>query len=363
MYRSNMEGSSEISHSEAQRYNDLGLGRGVNVTDSQMWRNKSPFLIRRVNHNLSNIIGTEESGLKEQYEKEVSTVATQQLKIKLSLNEPSSQVRIGVDEQNSQSTSSTRMVAGTKVKTRTISFRTDFNDLPLYASVGVEMPVHAGYPDDSKESFEISLCSWILERIRDRQSRSSTLQYFPGKVEELTGDNSSSKLANYLRQMSKSESELEAVANDCKVFVQDLGITHYVSVVELGALKYSVLTISSHQEKIGAGAQLGAGKMAEGGIAGGLKKLLFKTTEEEKEIGMIGEDGTVRRNTTNEAVIEFQIQPIHRLIGLQYIRLAMEVAIREYIRIKANNGGEQLIECILISSVEVTILCPIISLF
>ena len=354
-----------LTYSEVQRYQDLGLGRGVNVTDPQMWRNKSPFQIRNVCPNLSNIIGTEESGLKEKYEKEVSTVATQQLKIKLSLDEPSSRVKIGMDAHNSQSTSSTKIIAGMKVHTRTISFQIDFDDLPLYASVdkiGVEVPTLDSEPDESEKRFETNLYSWILERIRDRQSKSDKEGDFPGKIEILVGECSPSKLSDYLNKVSEQSTELKAVANDCKVFVKDLGITHYVSALELGALKYSVSTTSSQQQKLGAGANLGAGDMVEGGISGKIEKHWFNKTKEEQDIGRISKDGTVKRSTEDEAVIGFQIQPIHKMIRIQYIQLALQMAIKVYIQIKADKSGEKNITYRLKYACLVAIVIPIYSL-
>lgn len=333
-----------INYSEIQRYKDLGLGRGVNVTDPQMWRNKSPFLIRNVAPDLSNIIGTEESGIKEHYEKEVSTVATQQLKIKLALDEPSSRVKIGIDVQNSQSTSFTRTISGTKVGTRIISFQIDFDDLPVYTSVeriSVELRERISQ-HCCDDTFELGLYSWILERIKDRQSKSDEEIPEEAKVERLTGDSDSSKLTAYLEKVSDQSSEIKEIANDCKVFVKNLGITHYVSAIELGALIYRVFTTSSHHEKLGAGAELGAGQVAQGGVSGKVEKSFQKKASHEQEIGRIGKNDTVERNTDDEAVIGFQIQPVHKLIRLQYIKLALQVAIKEYIQIKGDNSGEQI---------------------
>ena len=334
---------SVISYSEIPMYHELGLGRGVNVTDPQMWRNKSPFQIRNVCSDLTNIIGTEECGIQEKYEKEVSTVATQQLKIRLSLDEPSSRVKIGMDAQNSQSTTSTKKIAGTEVKTRTISFRVDCKDLPVFTSA--EDPGDSDYEMaacESDESLETSLYSWLVERIRDRQKKQ-------GHVDHLskTARDDATRLAKYLhkfRSLSdpKSLKKRTEVAKDCKVFVNDLGITHYVSAIELGALKYSVLAISSHQEKTGAGAQLGAGKMAEGGISGMVGKQWFNKAKEEQTIGKIGKEGTVRRSTEDEAVIRFQIQPIHKLIRLRLIQIALQNAMTEYTKFKADKSGKQI---------------------
>ena len=344
-----------IEAGETQRYHDLGLGRGVNVTDPHMWRNKSHFLVRKVINEKShvNIIGTEESGMKEKYEKEVSTVATQQVKIRLSLDEPSSQVKIGMDAQHSQSTSTTKRISGTKIKTRTISFRADCNDLPAFtfvynqSSKGLPPPQSSGLSlhssqyigppspqssdrGESTNDFEKTLYSWIFKRIHGRQGKKrppgETLDQY---LCELQSDPESPEL----------KEELKEIMKDCKLFVKNLGITHYVSSIELGALEYNVYTGRSRQMRLGAGAEVGAGQMAEGGISGLTEKWSFQTSRHQHEIGKIV-NGTVKRNTTNEAVIGFQIQPIHNLVGLQDIQVALQRAVQKYIEFKADKSGK-----------------------
>ena len=321
-----------ITKDESQRFHDLGLGRGVNVTDHQMWKNKSHFLIRTIKDDLSNVIGTEESGMMEKYEKEVTTVAKQQVKIRLSLEDPSSQVKIGMDAHHSQSTSSTKIIAGTKVKTRTISFRVDCNDLPVCtaaADPNNSIDVLTGLK--SEESIETSLYSWIFDRMKKRGRIKSNVK----------------SLATYLAfppnvHTKSIAQELTEIANDCKLFVNELGITHYVSGIELGALKYSVFTSSSHQTTQGGGAEVGAGKLAEGGISGIARKLHMQTSREQQEIGKIRKDTPITRSTTDEAVIGFQIQPIHNLVRLQLIQVALQKAVKKYIEFKADKSGKSI---------------------
>ena len=332
-----------ITAKEVQRYHDLGLGRGVNVTDPHMWKNKSHFLIRKVTfkgasysyEGRANVIGTEESGMKQKYEEEVSTVAKQQAKIRLSLDEPSSQVKIGMDAQYSQSTTSTKLISGTKIKTRTISFQVNFNDLPV--STFVDHPDSetstSEYDECFDESFESSLYSWILKRVRDRQGSEEP------QVQTLT---------QYLHELQilppesreRRQKELNEIVKDCKMFIKDMGITHYVSSIELGALKYSVYTIRSRHTRLGGGAQIGAAHLAEGGASSLAEKLRFKTSREQREIGKFSDDGTVIRNTTDEAVIGFQIQPIHNLVRSQYIQVALQKAVHSYIEFKADKTGK-----------------------
>ena len=326
-----------IQKDEVQRYQDLGLGRGVNVTDPQMWKNKSHFLIRKVCSELLNIIGTEECGMKEKYEKEVSTVAKQQDKIRLSLDEPNSRVKIGMDAQHSQSTSSTKKIAGTKIKTRTISFRVDCKDLPVCtSSSNPSTETLTSLHCDTDEYFENSLYSWIMKRICDRRERNGP-KCTPCK-EKCACD--VDDLVEHLRELKPRSQEIKEIAKDCKMFVKDLGITHYVSSIELGALEYSASTISSRQTKYEVEADIHVGKLAEGGGSRLAEKLHFQMSREQHQIGKFSVDGTVERNTTNEAVIGFQIKPIHNLVRLQLIQVALQKAVKQYIEFKADRSGK-----------------------
>ncbi len=83
---------------------ELGLGRGVNVTDTHMWKNKTSFIVRKCNKD--NIVKTKECGMYEKYEKKVLTISQEQQKIRLMLDDPSSQIKIGMDAQQTQTASS-----------------------------------------------------------------------------------------------------------------------------------------------------------------------------------------------------------------------------------------------------------------
>ena len=62
-----------IDEKNIQRIIDLGLGRGVDATDPTPWRNKTSFQVRTVT--TDNIIGTEEGGCVQSYEKEVTSLS------------------------------------------------------------------------------------------------------------------------------------------------------------------------------------------------------------------------------------------------------------------------------------------------
>ena len=341
-----------ISVDEVCRFRDLGLGRGVDVTNPNMWTNKSPFIVRSICSKISNIIGTEEGGIRQYYSEDVSSLTSHQLNIKLSLHEPSSHIKVGIDAENSRSKSSTRKTVGAKVHTRTISFRADFNDLPIY-SLKDRAGLSAQPADQSSyepESFESQLCRWILDRIRaEEKLRISSASKVveddarPAKVLnpiELEGYTPVELLSNYLGGLEQGCPELKSVACYCKDFVKELGITHYVNAIELGALKYQVFTMGEYQNKFGAGATLGVEHLAEATVSGKYQKLRTHKATKLREIGKITEGKEVKRNSSEEAVIGFHIQPIHKLVQLLYIQVALQNAVKQYVERKSDKSGE-----------------------
>ena len=361
---------------EAKKYEELGLGRGVNVTDPHMWRNKTAFLVRDIHPKLSNIVKTEEGGIVEKYEKEVSTVSIEKRKIRLSLDDPGTQVSIGMDAQQMQSSSSSVKIAGTKIKTRTISFRVEFVDIPHYTSLlkAIQAKEKQNQGKDGKateEYFEHHFCGWILERILDRptttiidlifekekstdpsirimrfilnlqkilmaknEEKPQVTTRLRAKIEEVEEDY---KLKDLEARVQK---ELDAIAADCRGFVENLGITHYVSAIELGAMKYYASMVESKHTSIGGGATIGAGSETEGGLSALTEKLLFRSTKEEHLIGRIGKDHTVERGGLDEAVIGFQIQPIYNLVRVPGLQAALQQAVKEYILKKEDPSGK-----------------------
>uniref|UniRef100_A0A1X7V893 Uncharacterized protein n=1 Tax=Amphimedon queenslandica TaxID=400682 RepID=A0A1X7V893_AMPQE len=89
-----------ISQEEIYRYFDLGLGRGLDGTDPTPWLNKTSFQARNITYD--NILGTEEGGAVQSYEREIVSVQTLQSKIKTSIVIPKSPMTIGADAELSR---------------------------------------------------------------------------------------------------------------------------------------------------------------------------------------------------------------------------------------------------------------------
>ena len=316
-------------------YHDLGLGRGVNVTDPEMWKNKTPYLVREACENLENIIDTQECGILESYRKEVPSFEMMQQNLCVPV---ASQVRIGMDEQYSRSYSSTKLIEGRKIETRTISFRFHFDDVPLYDDIDqavIEAPDTFLHESDSNE-FEEHLAHWFLKRIEDREmktSESNTEQEQASLDGDSKGDKKSAiqRLADTLKNQVNL---LRYISNDCKALLNHLGITHYVSAIKLGACEYHTVTSRSEQKHLGVSTSMATGSLAKGRLFGLLEK---QFTFREKEKQKIGRLDLAKEEVTKEGVVGFEIQPIYKLVRIQFIQMCLRKAIKEYIRSKDNS--------------------------
>lgn len=357
-----------VTTEEAVRFQDLGLGRGVDATDSSMWDNKSPIVLKEISTDLANIIGTEEGGEKQYYSEEISSRTSLEMKMHLSIDEPNSQVKIGIDAHHSRTNSSTRTIMGIKIRTRTIAFRTDlFRDLPLRnfnIDNGTEasvLPCEMEYTDQASSeevhsksetrvssfqnvpnTFERQLCAWILNRIIARKQQSGD-QVELSKIAKLTGNNPAAKLATYIQSLELDSAEMQHIAKDCEVFVGELGITHYISSIELGALQYRVYTKRELEREFGSGTKIGFKQLAKVQASFEHEKKRSRETTQRQEIGRIV-DGKVQRKSSDEAVIGFHIQPIHRLVQLSYLQTALQAAVKQYIFSRANRTGKTLVK-------------------
>ena len=341
-----------ITEDEVPRMIDLGLGRGVDATLASPWSTKSSFQVRAVTKD--NIIGTEEGGALQAYEREISSVTTQQSTLKSSISVPQSPISISLEGEYNRSASSTRKAVGKQVINRTISFRADFDDIPqaavhdegksinlkevddtdtgsatgnLYAGLRGEstMTLQAGF------TFEQRLAEWILERILQRWEKESL------KVSEddpqpkkpnIAGVDPVADIADYLKTASSEEKK--SVFNDCSSFVRHFRITHYVSAIELGAAQYKVMSENEYFKKVSTSGTFGLEAVAKFVSSESYsKKTTFKASDT-RQIGKIVND-KVERGSYDEAVVGIKIQPIHTLVKLRYLHLALRRALLDYV--------------------------------
>lgn len=350
-----------LTDKEMGRMVDLGLGRGVDATHPTPWLNKSSFQVR--NCTLENIIGTEEGGALQSYEREVSSVSTQQSSLKASVTVPQSPVSIGMDAEQSRSYSTTRKVVGKKVLNRTISFRADFEDLPqaqhggdakLASVASVEILTGDLYKTEQETeksagdvqqsyTFEERLSKWVIERILQRESimelkLADEGKPIPKKKFQPGGRNPVDDLAQFLH--TSLVDERKEIVSDCEDFVRHFRITHYVSAIELGAAQYRVFSENEYYTRVRATGTLGIEALANFVISETFSKKTKKTSSDLRQIGVIGSDGRVERGSYDEAVVGIQIQPISHLLRLRYLQLAMRKALLKYIEQQGDTSGK-----------------------
>ena len=356
--------SAVVSPGEIGRIVDLGLGRGVDITKTSPWLDKSSFQVRPVD--LDNIIGTEEGGSLQNYEREIVSIQEQQGELKTSIAIPQSPVMIGVDAEQSRSHATTRRSVGKKVVNRTISFRADFHDAPKSytgdphqarkeASLDSKSTSRGGLlpspplstdeesflvqkspclTDEGSMTFEERLCKWILERVIHRSHlRAMQSMISMGKtsltaseVPDITAPIES--IGKYIQVCTHEERK--EVVKDCKDFVYHFRITHYVSAIELGAAEYRVMSEDEYTTRVGMGGSFGFEAVANAAVKEKAEWKKTKRASDLKRIGLIKPDGTVERGSYGEAVVGIQVQPISSLVKIRYLQLALQQALLEY---------------------------------
>ena len=333
---------------------DLGLGRGIDSTDPKPWINKTAFQVRRVT--AESVLGTEEGGSLQSYEREVTSIISHQTDLKASVVVPQAPVQIGIDAEQSRSVSSTRRAVGKKVINRTISFRSDFSDVPFIShdhTIDYYNSPNATEGDESVAdvqseyyTFEERLSKWIVRRILQRQ--------------ELTAHESTNTLAapepkfvvnkslgptDPLSVMSRfiyisNEDEKKKIIHDCYEFVKQFRVTHYVSSIELGATEYRVFSETDYNSIIGARHSLAVEKLANLCVSHTTSSRKLKKASDMKTIGKITGEGYVGRGTHDEAVVGIRVQPIHTLVKLNYLQLAIRRALMHYMEEQGDSSCE-----------------------
>lgn len=279
---------------------------------------------------LNNVTLTEESGDKEEYEEEVATISMEQQKIALSLDDPTSHVKIGMDAQQIRTASETVSISGIRVKTRTIAFTATFSDIPRFSHKPKEL-LSVKADGRMYTQFEDNISTWIYDRVLDR---------YPAEYSkhEQSTDSIPQQLLEYIEKAN--DEGKKGIFDDCKAFVQNFGLTHYVSAVELGAIEYQVVTSSLEKTKRKIGAEIGASQFASGKLSASKEKVQVHKSRIARMIGRIMDNGRVTRNSEDEAVIGFQIRPIYELVHNHILQTALQRAVQSYILKRGDTFGK-----------------------
>lgn len=350
-----------LTAAEIDRMIDLGLGRGLDSTDSKPWMNKSAFQVRRVT--AEGVIGTEEGGSVQGYEREVTSILSHQTDLKASVIVPQAPVEIGIDAEQSRSTSSTRRTVGKKVVNRTISFRSDFSDVPEVGSASnfknaasyrsKEDSTTKNEEEEGDESvadiqhnfltFEQRLSKWIVKRILERQELSAQeAGRVIGKPKYKVDKQFEIDPVATLSQFTyiSEEQEKKKIIHDCHDFVKHFRITHYVSSIQLGATEYRWFTETDFNSVIGAGGAVAIEKIANLSISHKRTSRKIKKASDLRTIGKMSTEGKVARGTHDEAVVGIRVQPISRLVKFPYLQLALQRSLVHYMDEQGDSSCE-----------------------
>ena len=232
------------------RYQDLGLGRGVDASRPNPWLNKSSFQVRHIIE--ENIIGTEEGGSLHSYEREMQSSSEKHVNLTGSIAIPDSPLTLGLEGEISDSRSVTQKAVGKKIVNRTVSFIDNYED--------------ESKPEKKLFTFAKIVSKYILDALQSKGNKVESLDEYAEDFNE----NKMKEIYLYSRQ-----------------FVQQYRITHYVSSISLGASSYHVLSEEEYVKKIGSTGSIGLESVAKSALKAKTSKMLFKSSSVKHEIGIV----------------------------------------------------------------------------
>ena len=406
-----------------ERYDRWGLGLGIDITKPRPWLQKSSFQVRSVRANDPKIIETDQGGLLQAYKEKVHSTATLHFEVKAGAKIPLDvPLNLGLGAEYTRSTLSSKSIKGTKVKNRTLSFRMNFDDVPLpeqtadvplpeqTADVPRPLPkqtaaeqrcqpsgdnrvtviaemeeaekevqgatpntdaAHSDGPFEQTDDFDDVLQPQTASNVAEQGSQPSGDERGPTETEQTqenvrgaTPDAADSdrpfdeRLCDWLTECCKHRKHTsqtvctsieEMVLNhgkcqlkaDMSHFVKSVGITHYVSAVQLGAYEYRKVSKKecSKQKEVGENASINALTYGAIETSANVKSTKKRTQEKSEEIklGRItqGTNKKMRVTKKNEAVIGYQIVPINTLVKNPYLREALRSSLEDYIESQA----------------------------
>lgn len=314
------------SDKEIYRYIDLGLGRGVDATDPTPWLNKTSFQVRQVT--INNIIGTDEGGTLQKFEKEVSSVSKQQAKMKAAVVVPKSPVTISTEAEYSRSAHSNRKCIGKKVVNRTISFSEHFNDVPLESDGSKELQKEA---QQKYMTFEERLAEWVLNKLRMEWGETSVQQEHVGPSRPLQ------ELTKVIEKGDRTDMKL--IAKSCEKFVEYFHITHYVNSIQLGAVEYQVMTLGEYNTAASITTKTGVDHVGSASTQASYSSKKKESSKQSKYVGFINKENKVEKGSSDEAVVDVSIKPICTLLSLSFLHACMQTALRKYMEVQRDKSG------------------------
>eukprot|EP00731_Ephydatia_muelleri_P005507 Em0002g1683a len=256
---------------ELKRFEEFGLGLGVDATNPSPFANRKSFHVRQID--LDTIICMDEGGALHSIFQKLETTDENTIQLSASVTLPHTPIRIGTAVEYSRSTTRRGYTIGREVITRSVGFRMDRH-----------RNEEAGLKNDHFEE-------WINEHLTIR----------PYAVREL----------------------IELIIR--------YGITHYVSKIQLGAALYCTMSEVYYSSFVKGKKGIGVDKIAELALSASKKQTNSTEVSETKRIGFMSDDCVVRRGTYDEAVVDVELESVANLIKGRSLKDALTKALRIYV--------------------------------
>ena len=146
-------------------------------------------------------------------------------------------------------------------------------------------------------------------------------------------------ISNYINAVDRKGAQ--QIVCDCADFVQHFRITHYVNSISLGAAQYRLYSETEYFNKVSAKGTFGFEAIANLAISESFIKKKIHRASNVRKIGRIT-DEKVMRGSYDEAVIGISILPIHQLVQLRFLHLALRKALLEFIDVKGDTSCKSL---------------------
>ena len=381
---------SECDGKDCVTFAGWGLGRGVNVTKPSPWAEKTTFQVRDVKPN--HVIVTNDGGLLKAYSEEVRSRTAINSEVRAGVRAANAPLSVRMDVEYTRSNLATKYVRGMKVKTRTISFLTEFADVPQPlvkkvrdAKVGIEQeasleelkPVKNEQPDYPQyqtpphvEPVSPTIPPiFMAQHISIPESRSLSPaevdvqdMHSISALDELLalkgGSTFQERLGSWIKQCLKGQGyDCDSPKEDKKKemsreiqnllnrFVQEFGVTHYVSSIELGATEYQELTSREFLQSAKVGSKASVAAATYGGVEVSTTQKVAKDTKtkrsEWRRIGLM-ENGEVKK----EAVIGCSLCPISSLVKMPHLQQALKKSTDAYNTTETSKGMQSFQGCL-----------------
>eukprot|EP00731_Ephydatia_muelleri_P023581 Em0015g1164a len=291
---------------QLKRFEEFGLGRGVDATDPTPFVNKKPFQVRPICENA--IICTDEGGALRSIIQKIESSQLTQINASLTIPKP---IEIDAPAEYSRSIMQKGHVLGRKVVTRTVAFRKDRLD-----------PSATGFEKFLKETF-------IADGDKLVVADGDKLAVADGdKLAETESKKSCPELLKFIETFAPSADARRILS--LLEFITEYGITHYVSKIHLGAAEYRTMSETHYSRFVSGKQHLGWEKIAELAVEKFNQKV-EKTThlDEVKRIGYM-DDSFVVKKDEHEGVVDVQLESIANLIRDEKLKKDVSAALNIY---------------------------------